>query len=496
MKKIIAIFLIIIFSSDARATGIFDFNNTCQQAYVEITKLKFAAAKPLLAKAKQQNQENIIVPYLENYIDFFTLFLNEDPFEYKKLKKVLAERMDIVREGPDSSPFKLYCLCMLYMQRGSLEIKFGETWSAAWDIRKAYLLIKENRRAFPTFAPNDLMYGGLDAIVGTIPQGYKWLAGILGLKGSVTEGMQLVRNFVNSQDTWARLMNNEAVFAFCFLQFHLENKKTETIQFITTKKLDLSDNHLFTYMAANLIKNYKQPDIAKEIILNRNKSSEYLQTPVWDFELGFDYLYHLDTKDAIYHFEKYVNTFKGKFYVKDVYQKISWAYYLQDNMAAAEAARKNILTRGGNISDADKQALKEAKNNTAWPNTLLLKVRLLNDGGYNKEALALLIGKTVNHFDKEADKVEFTYRVGRINDDLNKFEEAIYWYNKTMELGEKRPEYFAARASLQAGMILEKKGDKVSAINYYKKCLDMEEEDFKNSIDQKAKAGIARCKGE
>ncbi|MFX8708320.1 hypothetical protein ABTM42_21060, partial [Acinetobacter baumannii] len=80
--------------------------------------------------------------------------------------------------------------------------------------------------------------------------------------------------------------------------------------------------------------------------------------------------------------------------------------------------------RGGNISDADKQALKEAKNNTAWPNTLLLKVRLLNDGGYNKEALALLIGKTVNHFDKEADKVEFTYRVGRINDDLNKFEEA------------------------------------------------------------------------
>lgn len=496
MKKAVFIFFLFLLTVYAKAAGTFDFNNICQQAYTEITKLKFGAAKPLLAKAQQQNPENIIPLYLENYIDFFTLFLNEDPVEYKRLKPVLDNRIDIVKEGPSSSPLKLYCLSMLYMQKSSLEIKFGETWSAAWDIRRSYLLIKENRKAFPAFTPNNLLYGGIEAIVGTIPQGYKWLAGILGLKGSITEGMQLVRDFVYNQDNWGKLMNNESVFAYCFLQFHLENKKAETIQFITAKKLDLIDNHLFAYMAANLTKNFKQPDIAKEIILNRNKSVDYLQTPVWDFELGFNYLYHLDTKDAIVHFEKYVNTFRGKFYIKDVYQKISWAYYLQGNMPAAEMARKNIINKGGTIADADKQALKEARNNAEWPNNLLLKVRLLNDGGYNKEALQLLIGKTINHFDREEDKIEFTYRVGRINDDMNKFDEALYWYNKTIELGERRPEYFAARAALQAGMIQERKGDKQKAITFYKKCLEMEEEEYKNSIDQKAKAGIARCKGE
>ena len=34
------------------------------------------------------------------------------------------------------------------------------------------------------------------------------------------------------------------------------------------------------------------------------------------------------------------------------------------------------------------------------------------------------------------------------------------------------------------------------AIAYFQRCLDMKEQDYKNSLDQKAKAGIERCKGE
>ncbi len=49
--------------------------------------------------------------------------------------------------------------------------------------------------------------------------------------------------------------------------------------------------------------------------------------------------------------------------MKDIYQKLSWAYYLQGNLAAAQKARANILTKGGNDAEADKQALKEAKEN-------------------------------------------------------------------------------------------------------------------------------------
>jgi len=168
---------------------------------------------------------------------------------------------------------------------------------------------------------------------------------------------------------------------------------------------------------------------------------------------------------------------------------------LQGNIVAAQNARNNVLRKGSTDADADKQALKEAKSGK-WPNILLLKARLLNDGGYNKEALLLLNEKSEENFAKVEDKLEFMYRLGRVNDDLGNFPEAIRFYQQTIQYGESSSEYYAARAALQEGMIYEKKGDKLLAIRFYQRCLDMEDHDYKNSLDQKAKSGIARCKGE
>jgi tetratricopeptide (TPR) repeat protein len=181
--------------------------------------------------------------------------------------------------------------------------------------------------------------------------------------------------------------------------------------------------------------------------------------------------------------------------VKDVYQKLSWCYYLQGNMPAAEEARKAILKKGSTDSDADKQALKEARAGK-WPNTLLLRARLLSDGGYANEAARLLQGKSEDDFAKDEDKLEFAYRVARIYDDLGREEDAIRSYLIAIRLGETRPEYFAARAALQLGQLYEKKGQKSIAITYYQRCLDMEDHEYKNSLDQRAKSGIARCKGD
>jgi hypothetical protein len=49
---------------------------------------------------------------------------------------------------------------------------------------------------------------------------------------------------------------------------------------------------------------------------------------------------------------------------------------------------------------------------------------------------------------------------------------------------------------LQTAQIYERQGKKSLAITYYQKCLDMDDHEYKDSIDQRAKAGISRCKGE
>jgi len=495
MKKILSLLTICCIAVTLHAQKVYEFNTTCQQAYKEITQLKLANGLTLIQKAKQQNPNNLIPLILESYVDFFSLFLNENPDEYKVRKPAFEQRIAALKEGPQNSPFYSFCLCAAYLHKAGVAIKFNEMWSAGWDVKRAYQYIKDNKKAYPTFAPNDLLYGGLQAIAGTIPSGYKWIAGIFGMKGSITEGMKTVKAFTNSSDPWARLMFNEASFMYGYLLFYIENKKDEALQYVQTKKLDIVNNHLFTYMAANLAINNKQTDYAKSIILNRNKSTEYLQTSVWDFELGFVYLHHLDLPEAIQYFNSFLRTFKGKFYVKDVYQRLSWCYYLQGNMTAAEEARKNVIKKGSTASDADKQALKEAKAGL-WANQLLLKARLLNDGGYNREALTLLQGKSTNSFSKEDEKLEFAYRVARIYDDMGKDDDAIKFYTDAIRIGSDRTEYYAARAALQIGMIYESRNEKKTAITYYQKCIDLPDHDYKNSLDQRAKSGIARCKGE
>jgi tetratricopeptide (TPR) repeat protein len=495
MKRLVVLLFITFYFTSAHAQKVYEFNSTCQQAYQEITKLKIASGLALVEKAREQNPENLIPELLESYADFYILFLNEDPKEYQIRYPKFLERINLLETGPKSSPFYYYCLSMVRVHKAASAIKFGKMWDAGWDFRRAYQLIKDNKKQFPTFSPNDLVYGSLQAVVGTIPKGYKWIASLFGMKGSLTDGMKTVRGFINSNDPWAKIFFNEAAFMYPYLMFYIENKKDEALLFVQQRKLDIINNHLHTYMAANLGINNKQSEYSKNVILNRNKSDEYLKTAIWDFELGFTKLYHLEVMEAEKYLESFLNNFKGKFYVKDAYQKLSWCYYLQGNQAKADEARNNILKKGSTDSDADKQALKDAKSGK-WPNTLLLRARLLSDGGYNSDAAGLLQGKTEDDFTKEEEKLEFAYRVARIYDDLDRSDDAIRNYLITIRIGENRKEYFAARAALQIGQIYEKRGQKALAIAYYQKCIDMDDHEYKNSLDQRAKSGIARCKGE
>lgn len=493
--KSFLLMILVVLALRADAEKVYDFNSTCQQAFQEITKLKLARGIALVEKAKQQNPDNLIPVLLEDYIDFFILFFNEDPTEFKNRNPHFAERIAILENGPKNSPFYHFCLSTVRIHKAAVSVKFGQTWSAGWDFRKAYLLLKENQKKYPDFLPNQLMSGALIAAIGTIPSSYKWIVSLFGMKGSISEGMSLVHNFTYSNDPWAKIYANESAFVYGYLMFYIENKKDEALAFVQQRKLDLVHNHLLCFMAANLAINNKQTAIAGSWIQNRDKSPEYLTTPVWDFEMGFVKLYHLELPEAIKHLEQYQKDFKGRFYVKDAYNKLSLAYYLQGNQSAATATRNKILKYGALDTDADKKAQKDAKTNF-WPNTLLLKARLLSDGGFHKEALSILYGKSIEQFNTEEDRLEFTYRVARIYDDLGRKDDAIKYYQTAIVLGEHRKEYYASRAALQIAQIYEERGQKALAITYYQKCLDMDDHEYKDSIDQRAKSGISRCKGE
>ncbi|MEO6963920.1 MAG: tetratricopeptide repeat protein [Puia sp.] len=469
----------------------YDFNPACRKAYAEIIHLRLGRGKVLIEAEKKTHPQNLIPYFLDNYIDFFTLFFNEDPGEYENRKPGQERRLNLMKKGDPGSPFFLYTRSVIYFQWAAVDIKFGNRWDAAWSFRRSFLLSKDNLQRFSGFQPSLMLRGAMEVAAGTIPPGYQWLGGLLGIRGTINGGMKALETVLNSTDTTAQIFHEEAVFYYLYLKFYIQNQREAVFQYITSQKLDTRNNHLYTYLAANLSLNDQQATNAERIIRDRNPDPGYLDMPLWDLEMGYAKADHLDP-DADVYLERFLSRFKGKFYVKEAWQKLSWIYWLRHQPEKAAQARNRLLHMGNTETEADKQAMKDALSGR-WPNELLLKTRLLDDGGYFHEALQLLAGKTSSSFSNAADRLEFAYRLGRLYDALNRKEEAIEAYLTTMRLGERRKEYYAARAALQTGYIYEARGDKKTAIPYFRKVLDLKDHDYKNALDQKAKAALERC---
>jgi tetratricopeptide (TPR) repeat protein len=489
--SVFCFFLLVAARPSAHAQSHFDFNPACQKAYAEIIQLKLVSGKALIETEKKSDPDNLIPYFLDNYIDFFTLFFNEDPQEYQRRKPGEERRLNLMENGDASSPFALFTRSVIYFQWAAIDIKFGARWDAAWSFRRSFLAGKENLRHFPGFPPSLMLQGAMQVAAGTIPPGYQWLGNLLGIQGTVADGMHSLEGVLDSHDPFAGLFHEEAVFYFLYLKFHIQHQPEAVFQYIRQHRLDTKNNHLFTYLAVNLSLNNQMAAPAEQLILNRNPGPDYLDMPVWDLELGYAKADHLDGEASLY-LERFIGRFKGKFYVKEALQKLSWVYYLQGQKDKAANARSRLLSLGNTETEADKQAMKDAQTGR-WPNELLLKARLLDDGGYFQEALQLLNGKSSSSFAGPADQLEFVYRLGRLYDALNRKEEAIAAYLTTIKLGARRKEYYAARAALQTGYIYEERGDKKKAIPFFQKVLDLKGHDYKNALDQKAKAAIARC---
>ncbi len=473
------------------ATPHFDFNPQCRQAYEELIRLRLTHAAALLDSEKRRDPDNLVPAFLENYADFFLLFFNEDPAEYEKRKPAFEQRLIRMKNGSSSDPYTLFTRSVLYFQWAAVEVKFGDHWAAAWSFRRAFVAGKENLQKFPGFAPSVMLQGALEVAAGTIPPGYHWLSGLLGIKGSVSGGMKRMESMMNQTTPEALLFHDEAVFYYCYLRFYILNDKEGVFGYIKSKGLDTKNNHLFAYLAANLSRNNHQADNAITIIRNRANATGYADLPVWDMELGYCLADHLDPEAAPV-LERFLTRFKGKFYVKETLQKLSWLYWLAGDKVKANSARERLKRSGNQESEADKQAMKEAESGR-WPQPVLLRARLLDDGGYYNESLALLNGLSVSYFRDPADQLELTYRQGRLLDALNRKDEAIAAYQKTVRQGEHSSAHYAARAALQTGYIYEQRADKKTAVIWFRRVLEMKNHEYKNSLDQKARAGLARC---
>lgn len=475
------------------AQGYFEYDAQSKAVYKAITSLQFSKAYEGIASLKFKSPDNLIVHHLENYLDFFYLYVNGDQKSFDRLKPRRARRIELVSAGDKDSPYYLYVQAEIYLQWALIRLRFGEQLNGFMDINRANRLLEKNRKRFPDFMPNLKDLGILHAMVGTIPDNYQWGVKLLtSLNGTIKQGREELEKVVTYANQNEFLFKEEARSMYAYLLMHLAKDEKAAWKVIRTSGLSPAKNPLHCFIMSNIAMRSGHNSEAIQILSNFKKDNTRLEFPYLDYMLGLAKLRRLDS-DAAPYFQRFLARNKTPYYVKEAYQKLAWQSLINGKSAEYTAYMKACLNNGEAIAGGDKNAFREAKS-AHRSSVVLVKARLLFDGAYFRRAYELMRTQNRSAFAKKRDQLEYTYRLGRILHGLERWEEAIQAYQETIQHGSEESYFFACNAALQIGLIHEQLGDKVQAQSYFKRCLAINPDEYKTGLHQQAKSGLARVK--
>ncbi len=491
-KRLIFLILlsIIVFAGFSQPTAIPD--SLCKIAYHNILSLKFDDAKNILNNEIQHYPQNLYVDYLENYMDFLSVFISENEKLLDSLEENKYVRLSEINRLPDSSPYKKLMLANINLQWAFARSKFEEFFTAALEINRAYRLIKANNIQFPNFVPNNIALGVMHIIIGLIPDQYHWILTLISMDGTVEQGKAELYKVLEkgiSKKKWTYLAP-EALFYLGFIELNLSANKSALEKLSPYLNKTDTNNLMMCYLKTSIYMNTGQNDSALSILTAVENKKGYFP---------FYYLYYLHAEclmrqlnpEADLYFHYYLSYFHGRNYIKSAWRYRALIAVLNNDTKDYYRFTDSVLTHGYAIVDADINAQKEAEKYNPPPNTKLLEVRFLFDGGYYKKALGILnfIDTT---FLNDDEKLERLYRYGRIYHLLNHTDKAVKYYLMTINRKENSLRYFAANAALKLGQLYESNKQWKNAEKYYTICLDMDFDEYRNSIRGKAKDGLER----
>ncbi|MFK7808194.1 MAG: tol-pal system YbgF family protein [Saprospiraceae bacterium] len=491
--KPILLFLCFFYLGQLCATGQFEFTSDARSAYDLATQLRLDEARQKVNQLKISEPNNLSAYYIENYIDFFTIFINEDKKEFQRLEKAKDDRLEKIKSGNKESPYYLFMQAEIKLQWALVRLKFEEYVTALFEIKSAYKLLEKNQKRFPDFLANQKSLAIMHAMIGTVPDNYRWGVKLLsGMDGTIEQGQRELEEVIAYGKTNDFIFEQEAVVLYAFLMLHLNNKSAAAWSIISNSKLNHKESPLAAFALANLAMRTGRNAEAITILLQRPEHPKYHKFHYLDFMLGVAKLRRLD-EDASSYLKRFVQNFDGQNYIKEAYQKLAWAELLKDNSTGYEQYMKDCKQHGHAFVESDKNALKEAKEKLL-PDAILLKARLLFDGGYYQRAYDLLKNKTYTDFSDLKSQLEFNYRLGRIAHQLKLKKEAINYYQITIEKGSNLSYYFACNSALQLGKLYESYREYDLAKSFFKKCLNIYPDEYQSGLHQQAKAGLNRLK--
>lgn len=494
MRNFLFILLFIFLAKGVQAN--FVFSPRCKSAYREMMRFDFDGMRKILSGEKASRPNNKVYDYITSYALFWKAALNENEEEIEKYEDFIEGVIESIEDDPENSPYKNFFLSDIYLRGAYLKAMESSYMSAAYKFNKAYNLAQQNRKEYPDFIPNKKLIGLMNVGIGTIPRKYTWVLNMFNFEGNIAQGLkeleELLHITANNHEYSYLMSESLLLYSFTMESFEVskasEDKLMKVYEWEAIKK-EMPSNQFMIFSKASFLKHLKKTDDAIACIESKKTVNGAMHFYYLDFLMGECLLNKLDYSAAKY-FKKYATEYHGNSYRRAAYRKWAWTYLLEGTPKKYFKKMAESLKIGNDNRNADAQATKEAKNGNA-PNISLLKARLLFDGGYYELARNML-KKSNGHTFTDREKVEIWYRYGRIYDEWGNTQYAIMNYERCIKVGRDKDYYFAANAALHLGYIYEKENKKAEAKKQYEDCLDMDFDEYRDGIEQKAKAGLER----
>lgn len=453
-------------------------------ALKKIYELKFDDAKALI---NQENNTNNLKNVLNNKILFLKVLLNEKESDYKEYKNNCSELINLLETESSDNPEYYSIISELNFHSAIIKFKMGETVSGSINFYKSYRILLQGITKYKDDENLLKLFSLYKIIFGSIPDEYLWIMDLIGIKGEINAGINYINfnylKYINENS--AKSIEYQILSIIISDIFAEENSNN-----INIKQLNI-ENPLIRISYLVSLAHHGQSKSASEILSKYKQSLDEYKIEYFDYLNGLTKLYNLD-QDANTYLEKFVTKFEGKNFIKSAYQKLSWYYLIFFNQEEYSKNIELIKSKGTSKFDADLQTINEISHYNR-ENVDLLKARLLFDGGYYDKSDSILnIIKNNQNLIKYND--EILYRLARSAQKKGSKEIAIEYYNKLINQFNNQSNYYCAVAFMNLGSIYEESGNNKLAEDNYLLCLKSKNKQYKNSLEQKAKAGLNRIR--
>ncbi|WP_415837249.1 DUF3808 domain-containing protein [Pontibacter korlensis] len=461
------------------------FNSHHQDVYHELLKLKVKSGRALLLP--QQHSNNAADLLLANYGDFLELCVQQNQGRLHELLEAQETRLEMLEDLPQQDKWVLYAKAEVQMQLAMSKLLFGNRLSAAWDFRKAYLQYSHNVKKHPEFLPNRKNLGVLQVLIGSVPDKYKWFLSIIGLKGSIRQGMANLKQATAPENPFYQ----EAQLLYVVVKHLTEpEKEVQALKQIKSMAEKQPDNLLFQFVAMHLFKKARASKEALQVYLHVPRTKAYLSFPYLHHLAADLYLYRADYDKSVQENRKFLELHKGQHYLKSANYKLYLAYALGNHKPQAQWHLQHVSQVGIEETEEDRYAARYALKQEPLVKPLM-QARLYSDGGYYQEALQELKKLHISTKTPVAIQAEYYYRKARIYHGTDSLQQALPLYKQAISLCEGTDLYFAPSASLQLGYVYQELKQINTARLYFKQALSYKQHEYKNSIDAKAKLALS-----